>query len=608
MTRILPLLLLTLLTTTTRATITLSTTGKQLHSRAADFGLTFEYDLQYVALLQYVPDDMHLCHGVTEIHPDGEVDDKREVITVPYEDDGNSTIDDGNGYSTDNDNNKKKGDDKIHITPSHGVPVAILAKRGQCTYETKAKVASTLTSPHGVVRFVIVYDDKMEDGEHLITMMPKDGHDDEEARRMYEELGLLILIIIGCGCTTICQLDTNIMNTPPLSLSLQSQSTALHEYLNTQPSYVNKQGGPQILIDGTDGWFPPYNQSAASFAFLLMLFGCVCSFSVFLSTSSAMGRGNNNNNSEAVNEHHLFLLGGGGGDNNGEEGMNGTGRNTRRRRGNGLRLLTMEEVETLPTIEYTSCSSESDVMSSSEEDDRQSGSSSSRGLELRDKTDMPYLNDNGEDDLDVEGLGTPHEGHSPRRDEEEEDQLSGGGGGGLCQALKSPKKEDPYFRHASCSICLDEYEMGEQIRVLPCQHTFHSECIFPWLTERSPTCPLCKAMFEAVHVDEDEEQQQQQQQQSGSNDTANDNEEEQSHQTEASIGDEGVAAIDPDPEGANNNDSSAETSRRRTTTGLWRNLFGANATSSRSDDTAAAAANAINNEGNTLEEPLLPDV
>ena len=70
-----------------------------------------------------------------------------------------------------------------------------------------------------------------------------------------------------------------------------------------------------------------------------------------------MGRGNNN--SDAVNEHHLFLLGGGGNDNgDDDEGMTGTGRNARRqRRGNGLRLLSMEEVETLPTIEYTSCSS-----------------------------------------------------------------------------------------------------------------------------------------------------------------------------------------------------------------------------------------------------------
>ena len=153
------LLLLSLTTTAVRATITLSTTGKQLHSRAADFGLQFEYDLQYVALLQYVPDDMHLCHGVTEIHHPDDDDRRRRVFA----------------------------DDKIHITPSHGVPVALLAKRGQCTYETKAKVASTLTSPHGLVRFVIVYDDKMEDGEHLITMMPERDEDEGRGGRdLYE--------------------------------------------------------------------------------------------------------------------------------------------------------------------------------------------------------------------------------------------------------------------------------------------------------------------------------------------------------------------------------------------------------------------------------------
>jgi hypothetical protein len=172
-----------------QGTITLSTTGKQLHSRAASFGLNFEYDLQYVALLQYVPDDMHLCNGVTEIHPGGggedqQHDNRKLIIPVPSVG--------GVGNATNSTNDKTKTDKKIHITPSHGVPVALLAKRGQCTYETKARVASTLTSPHGVVRFLIVYNDNMEDGEHLITMMPKDGHD--EARNdLYPELGLVFV-------------------------------------------------------------------------------------------------------------------------------------------------------------------------------------------------------------------------------------------------------------------------------------------------------------------------------------------------------------------------------------------------------------------------------
>mmetsp|Transcript_2120 Transcript_2120/g.4620 ORF Transcript_2120/g.4620 Transcript_2120/m.4620 type:complete len:595 (+) Transcript_2120:146-1930(+) len=44
-----------------------------------------------------------------------------------------------------------------------------------------------------------------------------------------------------------------------------------------------------------------------------------------------------------------------------------------------------------------------------------------------------------------------------------------------------------------CSICLDEYEKGDRVRVIdPCNHTFHSKCIGRWLVERSATCPLCK--------------------------------------------------------------------------------------------------------------------
>jgi Ring finger domain len=45
----------------------------------------------------------------------------------------------------------------------------------------------------------------------------------------------------------------------------------------------------------------------------------------------------------------------------------------------------------------------------------------------------------------------------------------------------------------TCSICIDEFEDGERIRLLPnCKHAFHLDCIKPWLTERQSCCPLCK--------------------------------------------------------------------------------------------------------------------
>jgi hypothetical protein len=189
---------------------------------------------------------------------------------------------------------------------------------------------------------------------------------------------------------------------------------------------------------------------------LLMLFGCICSLSLFLSTTALGGR-----------EDTVFLIDGR------RDAQRATAARRRRRRGNGLRLLTLEEVETLPTREY----------SSGEE-------SPNNSLELRDKSDLPYE--------DGDGLNT--------------DEAATAEGEGLCASLLPCKS----YGHNSCSICLDEYEVGEPMRVLPCQHTFHSDCIFPWLTERSPTCPLCKAMFEAVQYDEDQEGEEEGEEQMGS--------------------------------------------------------------------------------------------
>lgn len=45
----------------------------------------------------------------------------------------------------------------------------------------------------------------------------------------------------------------------------------------------------------------------------------------------------------------------------------------------------------------------------------------------------------------------------------------------------------------SCAICIDEFEFGEKLTLLPrCRHAFHRECIHEWLTERQGCCPLCK--------------------------------------------------------------------------------------------------------------------
>ena len=42
-----------------------------------------------------------------------------------------------------------------------------------------------------------------------------------------------------------------------------------------------------------------------------------------------------------------------------------------------------------------------------------------------------------------------------------------------------------------CSICLEQFQVGETVRTIPCFHTFHSSCIDPWLATKSE-CPICK--------------------------------------------------------------------------------------------------------------------
>ena len=63
---------------------------------------------------------------------------------------------------------------------------------------------------------------------------------------------------------------------------------------------------------------------------------------------------------------------------------------------------------------------------------------------------------------------------------------------------------DAYASCFACSVCLCDFEHGEEVRLLPkCGHYFHDECIMPWLIEKKSSCPLCQT--DVLHRDDEEE-------------------------------------------------------------------------------------------------------
>ncbi len=58
--------------------------------------------------------------------------------------------------------------------------------------------------------------------------------------------------------------------------------------------------------------------------------------------------------------------------------------------------------------------------------------------------------------------------------------------------LEDKKFEDPN-KCDKCTICQEKFEPDTTIKILPCKHIFHKECISEWLKNYHHKCPICRA-------------------------------------------------------------------------------------------------------------------
>lgn len=57
--------------------------------------------------------------------------------------------------------------------------------------------------------------------------------------------------------------------------------------------------------------------------------------------------------------------------------------------------------------------------------------------------------------------------------------------------IKKSKIKDNELLLSECAICLDNYNIGDKISILSCDHYYHTECLNEWLKKKEE-CPLCR--------------------------------------------------------------------------------------------------------------------
>ena len=55
------------------------------------------------------------------------------------------------------------------------------------------------------------------------------------------------------------------------------------------------------------------------------------------------------------------------------------------------------------------------------------------------------------------------------------------------EAVDGLKETEIIEPNKQCPVCLKEFEIGTISKTMPCEHSFHKECILPWLEKVKKT-------------------------------------------------------------------------------------------------------------------------